>query len=246
MNWERYLLDDKAPVSDYAHLGLIEGARRTENFDLATLEEDTRIVALSTPLKKSKKKYVNYESLVGNQMIEGIYLTDLDEERLQIFSTLPNLKYLHISSGKMGNIPNLSCLHSLEVLILANLSQVKDLNFLIGLQNLQTLYIFGMNHLYDLTALATLSNLKELSLNHGRMSGTGKPVKSFEPVGKLIKLEYLSLILVLENKSRDITPILKLENIRKLYLLPRYTKGMAETITTIFPNLLNKQNFGRG
>lgn len=243
MNWERYLLDEKSPVSYYAHLGVMEGTRRVENLDLAALEEDTRIVDLFTPLKKSKKKYVNYESLVGNQMIEGIYLTDLDEERLQIFSTLPNLKYLQISSGKMGDIPNLSCLHSLEVLILANLPQVKDLDFLIGLQNLQTLYIYGMNHLYDLTALATLSNIKELSLNHGRMSGTGKPVKSFEPVGELMRLEYLSLILALENKSRDITPILKLENLRQLHLLPRYTKGMKETITASFPNLLNKQDF---
>jgi len=243
MNWERYLLDEKSPVSYYAHLGVMEGTRRTENYDLATLEEDTRIVDLFTPLKKYKKKYVNYESLVGNQMIEGIYLTDLDEERLKIFSTLSNLKYLQISSGKMGDIPNLSCLHRLEVLILANLPQVKDLNFLIGLQNLQTLYIYGMNHLYDLTALTTLSNVKELSLNHGRMSGTGNPVKSFEPVGELMRLEYLSLILALENKSRDITPILKLKNIRKLHLLPRHTKGMKETILASFPNLLNKQDF---
>lgn len=186
---------------------------------------------------------MNYESLAGSQMIEGIYLTDLDEERLHIFSTLPNLKYLKISSGKMGDIPNLSCLHSLEVLILANLPQLKDLNFLIGLQNLQTLYIYGMNHLYDLTALTTLSNIKELSLNHGRMSGTGNPVKSFEPVGELMRLEYLSLILALENKSRDITPILKLKNLRQLHLLPRYTKGMKETIAASFPNLLNKQDF---
>lgn len=41
---------------------------------MPTLEEDTLIVDLFTPLKKSKKKYVNNESLVGNQMVEGIYL----------------------------------------------------------------------------------------------------------------------------------------------------------------------------
>ncbi|KOP78420.1 hypothetical protein AMS59_11170 [Lysinibacillus sp. FJAT-14745] len=62
-------------------------------------------------------------------------------------------------------------------------------------------------------------------------------------VRKKGKIKVTDILKALVNKSRDIGPILKLGNIIKLQLLPRYAKRMEETIITSFPNLLNKQDF---
>lgn len=78
------MLDEKSPVSYYAHLGVMEGTRRVENFDLATLEEDTRIVDLFTPLKitltlvqgKYNGEIIDDESC---ELLEG-FIEDLKEK----------------------------------------------------------------------------------------------------------------------------------------------------------------------
>jgi hypothetical protein len=237
MNWENYLLENKSPGAEFAHLGVIDGTV-SQVFDLSTLPKKAKIISLTTPLKKFKLEYTNFDSLAGNINIEGIDLTDIDEERLRIFSTLKNLKYLQISFYKQDKIPDLSCLKSLEVLILANIKNVIDIKFIEKIENLKTLYIFGFNNLYDLEPLANLTSLQELSLHHGNIRNTGKPVKSMEPLGKLINLKYLSFVLNVENKNYDITPLLKLEKLQYLSLLEGYyKKGQKEILLKELPIL---------
>ena len=129
MNWNNYLLEKKSPVGDYAHLGVFEGAVRGI-FDLSTIPTDTKILEMSTPLKKFKLKYTNLSALKNNTNIEAIILGEINDERVAVFSTLPNLKYLHISINKQTELPDLSPLKNLEVLILSSIMKVENINFL--------------------------------------------------------------------------------------------------------------------
>ncbi len=237
MNWNNYLTEEKSPVTGFAHLGVLEGTV-SGIFDLSTLPEDTKILEMSTPLKKFRLTYTNLAALKGNPAIEAINLGEMDEERLAVFSTLPNLKYLHISVNKQNEIPNLAGLKNLEVLILSGIKKVENINFLQGLTHLKTLYIYELNNLYDLTPLSSLSNLEELHLDHGKMSGTGQAVKSMEPLAKLTNLKYLAFILNVEKKNYDITPLLALKKLQKLHILPRYLdNGQQEKLLQALPLL---------
>ena len=199
MNWDNYLLEEKAPYGTFAHLGVFEGAVRGI-FDLSELPEDTIFLELSTPLKKFKLKYTNLSLLIGNDKIESIRVNDIDEERISVFSTMPNLKHLHISINQQDEIPSLSSLKSVEILILANIKRMQNIDFVQNMKNLKTLYMYGVNNLYDLTPIATLVNLQELYIDHGKMSGTGKAVKSINSLKALTQLKYLRLVVAIEEK----------------------------------------------
>ncbi|MEW7280385.1 leucine-rich repeat domain-containing protein [Aquimarina sp. 2201CG1-2-11] len=236
MNWNNYLSQNKAPNS-YPHLGVLEGTVRCP-FDISELPNNTRVLEMSTPLKKFKLEYTNYDALIGNKTIEAITLNDINENRISIFSTLPNLKYLHISNNKQISIPSLSPLKSLEVLILSGIKKAEDIDFIKDLKNLRTLYIYGVNNLYDITPIETLVNLKELWLDHGKMSGTGKAIRSMESISKLTNLEYLNFILNTENKNYDISPLLELKDLNHLRILPRFLKnGRKEIIEERLPHI---------
>lgn len=235
MNWDNYLLQQKSPVANYAHLGVFKGAVRGI-FDLSTIPTDTKILEMSTPLKKFKLTYTNLSSLNGNKNIEAIILGEIDDERVNVFSTLPNLKYLQISVNKQNEIPDLSPLKNLQVLVLSGIKKVENIDFLKGLTNLKTLYIHEINNLYDLEPLSCLTNLEELFLDHGKMSGTGQSVKSMEPISKLTNLKYLAFILNVEKKNYDITPLLSLKKLQKLHILPRYLdNGNREKLLNELP-----------
>lgn len=237
MNWNNYLTEQKSPVGEFAHLGVMAGTV-SGIFDLATLPKDTKILELSTPLKKFKLTYTNLAALKDNPTIEAIRLGEMDEERLAVFSTLPNLKYLHISINKQNEIPNLAGLKNLEVLILSGIKKVENINFIQGLTHLKTLYIYELNNLYDLTPLSSLTSLEELYLDHGKMSGTGQAVKSMDPIAGLTNLKYLAFILTVEKKNYDITPLLSLKKLQKLQMLPRYLdNGQKEKILNALPLL---------
>ncbi|KOP39705.1 MULTISPECIES: leucine-rich repeat domain-containing protein [unclassified Flavobacterium] len=223
MNWDNYLLEEKAPCGAIAHLGVLEG-NVSGIYDLSKVDNNTRVLSLSTPLKKFKKAYTNFSSLIVNEKIEAIYVNDIDKERISVFSALPNLKYLQISSNKQDEIPNLDSLNSVEVLILANVTKIQNLDFLKNMKNLKTLYIYGMNNLYDLTPISTLINLKELDIEHGKMNGTGKAVKSISPLKSLTQLKYLRLAVKIEDESVDLKSLYGLKNLQKIRILPRYLK----------------------
>jgi Leucine-rich repeat (LRR) protein len=229
MDWNNYLLENKSPGAEYAHLGVIDGTVEYI-WDLSKIPKDAKIISLCSPLKKFKIKYTNYEALAGNKNIEGIILNEIDEERFSILSKLPNLKYIKISFNKQQEIADFPFLKSLEVLILANITKVSGIDFLKNLKNLKTLYIYGINNLYDLDPLRNLKSLKELSLHHGKMSETGKLVKSMEPIGELTELKYLAFALSVEGNNNDITPILKLKKLERLLILPKYLKKDQDKI----------------
>ena len=237
LNWDNYLLEEKAPCGCRAELGVIEGATRGI-YDLSLLPRNTRILDLATPLKKAKLNYTNYESLAHNEDIEGICLNDVDEERLAVFSTLPNLKYLRLRNNKQEEIPDLSCLQSLEVLILANMTRVKDIGFISDMNCLKTLFICDVKNLYDLSPLSRLKQLRELSLENGGMSGVGKPVKSLEPLSKLTELQYLHFGVTVENRNYDVAPLFSLKKLQKLSILPRFLNdGQREQLLSELPLL---------
>lgn len=235
MNWDNYLLEQKSPVADYADLGVLKGTVGGI-FDLSTIPNDTKILDMSTPLKKFKLTYTNLSSLNANKNIEAIRLGEIDDERVCVFSTLPNLKYLHISVNKQNEIPDLTPLKNLQVLVLSSIKKAENIDFLKGLTNLKTLYIKEINNMSDLEPLSSLTNLEELFLHHGKMSGTGQSVKSMEPISKLTNLKYLAFILNVEKKNYDITPLLSLKKLQKIYILPRYlNNGNSEKLLNELP-----------
>ncbi|MHC0440341.1 leucine-rich repeat domain-containing protein [Flavobacterium sp. 3-210] len=223
MNWDNYLLEEKAPYGEIAHLGVLEG-NVSEIYDLSKVDNDTRVLSLSTPPKKIKKTYTNFSSLIGNEKIEAICVNDIDKERISVFSTLPNLKYLQISVNRQEEIPDLSSLKSIEVLILANMTRIQNIDFVRNMKNLKTLYIYEINNLYDLTPISTLINLQELAVDHGKMSGTGKGIKSITPLKLLEQLKYLRLSITIEDESSDLTALYELKKLKEVMLLPRYLK----------------------
>jgi hypothetical protein len=235
MNWNNYLLEQKSPIGYYAHLGVFEGAVRGI-FDLSTIPADTKILDMSTPLKKFKLTYTNLSSLNANKNIQAIRLGEIDDDRVSVFSTLPNLKYLHISVNKQNEIPDLTPLKNLQVLVLSSIKKVENINFLKGLTNLKTLYIHEINNMSDLEPLSSLTNLEELFLDHGKMSGTGQSVKSMVPISKLTNLKYLAFILNVEKKNYDITPLLLLKKLQKLRIMQRYLdNGNREKLLNELP-----------
>ncbi|ABQ06359.1 leucine-rich repeat domain-containing protein [Flavobacterium johnsoniae] len=224
MNWDNYLLEEKAPYGEYAHLGVLDGSV-FGIYDLSKVPNDTIVLGLSTPLKKFKINYTNFSALIGNDKIEAITLDYLDQERISVFSTLPNLKYLQISINKQDEIPDLSSLESIEVLILANIKKIQNIDFLKNMKNLKTLYIYEINNLYDLTPISTIISLEELVIDHGKMSGTGKSIKSISPLKSLTNLKYLRLAVKIEDQSSDLTVLYGLKKLQEVMLLPRYLKN---------------------
>lgn len=235
MNWEYYLLQKKCPIPPYAHLGSLLD-KVSDIYDLSKIPEDTKILYLTTPLKKFKLSYSNWDSLKGNKHIEAICLTDIDQYRVEILSSLPNLKYLEITCNKQDVFPDLSSLSSLQVLILANITRVENIAFLMGLSQLKTLYIYDFKHLYDLSPLTQLTQLQELYLQNGGMNGVGQPIKSMQPLSCLHNLEYLCFLLTVENKNYDVSALYSLKKLKQLSLLPRFLKkGVAEQLKQELP-----------
>ena len=210
MNWSNYLSDKKCPSPPYAHLGVLEG-EVWGYWDLSQVPKGTKILSLPTPLKRTKLSYNNWNALRNNDEIEAIKLGDIDEERIDVLSSLPNLKYLEISCNKQDEFPELSTLKSLQILVLANIKRVDNIEFLKELSDLKTLYICDLNHLYDLSPIAELRSLQELFLSNGGMCGVGKPVKSMEPLSRLLELEYLHFCVTVENRNYDISSLLSKE-----------------------------------
>lgn len=238
MDWNNYLSDEKSPSPPYAHLGVSEG-EVWGYYDLSQVPKGTKILSLPTPLKRTKQSYSNWNALRNNDEIEAIKLNDIDEERIKVLSSLPNLKYLEISNNGQANFPDLFPLKTLQVLILANITRIDNLEFLKRLSNLKTLYICDLNHLYDLSPIAELRGLQELFLSNGGMSGVGKPVKSIEPLSCLLELEYLHIGVTVENRDYDISSLLPLKKLKYLYILPRFLrKGNEEKLKEMLP-LLN-------
>ena len=127
----------------------------------------------------------------------------------------------------------------MQVLVLANITRVDNIEFLKRLSNLKTLYIKDLNHLYDLSPIAELRSLQELFLSNGGMCGVGKPVKSMEPLSCLLELEYLNLEVTIENRNYDISPLFPLKKLKHLSILPRFLKkGNEEKLKEMLP-LLN-------
>lgn len=237
MDWSNYLSDKKCPSPPYAHLGVMDG-EVWGCYDLSKLPKGTKILSLPTPVKKAELSYTNWSSLRHNNEIEAVRLDYVDEERIDILSTLPNLEYISISNDRQPEITALSSLNALRVLVLASLTKVDTLEFLAGLNHLSTLYICDIKNLYDLSPLSELYGLKELFISNGGMSGVGRTVKSMEFLCNLTDLEYLHFGVTVEGRNYDISPILGLHKLRELHLLPRFLKnGAADIIKQRLPQL---------
>lgn len=238
MDWNHYMLEEKSPQPPYADLGVINGMV-SGIYDLALVPKDTKILSLTMPLKKYHITYSHYESLFGNECIEGVCLNEVHVENLKLLSTLPNLKYLKISNNKQETILDLTPLQHLKVLILSDITKVADFSFLFALEHLKTLYIRDVKQLYDLSFLSNMTNLQELFLSNGGMRGVGKPIKSMAPLSTLQQLQYLHFALTVEHKNYDISPILSLENLKYLRMLPRYYRNhQLETLQKELPNTI--------
>ncbi|MDR2466115.1 MAG: leucine-rich repeat domain-containing protein [Prevotellaceae bacterium] len=176
--------------------------------------------------------------MAENTEIEGVYMDYIDNDRLAILSTLPNLKYLQISSSRQEDMPDLSPLKTLDVLVLANMTKLRDIECVKRLSNLKTLLLYGINKLYDLTPLSNLASLQELSIHHGKTSSKGHPVNSMEPLGKLTELKYLEFHLTVEDNNKDISVLFNLKKLQHVGLMEKYhKKGQWELLHQKLPLL---------
>lgn len=240
MDFSNYLLESKAPEGKNAELGQVNNCM-SGICDLSQVPKGTTAISLTTPLKKSKLFYSNWNALAQTDSIESVYITDLDEGRVSSLAALPNLRYLNISFNKQEILPAISSLDSLEVLVLYSIRKAPDLKFLAGLPSLKTLYIQEFRHLSDLTPLEALPQLQELHINLFPISGgyIGEKIKSLQPLSTMKRLVYLCLNIQMENKNYDCTPLLTLKNLKCLYLRNAfYRHGQDQILKMAFAKLM--------
>lgn len=244
MDYSHFLRDGKTPCGLEYDSSPTLGCYPDEfhvGADFADIPADARVVDIPHRLKRSKVQYTNWEALAAKRDIEILRTAYLDEEKLDIYRQLPNLRVLELSLCDNPSIPPLTCLEGLEVLLLHDVSRTPNLAFVEGMSNLKTLSIDGFKHLTDLGPTASLAGLKELSICLFLMSGgySGGHIESLEPLAHLRNLEYLRLAVKMANRNYDPTPILGLTSLVRLNISSSFRRGKAsrQSIIDALPNL---------
>ena len=223
---EQLNLPPDAPITqqDMLKLTWLDGPEKNIT-NLTGLEYATNV----THLHLSDNAIENLEPLAG--LTNNLWFLDLYRNRIQDVTPLANLINLtHLFLDVNPAITDITPLSSLMRLQILNLSnnriivditplanltnltdlklsnnQVRDLNPLMNLTALQTLWLHR-NEIVDITPLANLTNLTELTLSRNQ-------VRDLNPLMNLTALQTLWLH---RNEIVDITPLSGLKNLKEL------------------------------
>jgi Leucine-rich repeat (LRR) protein len=208
------------------YLGVPQGQISCE--DVAELPKNATVVELERPFK-------NLDQLPRFPKIRRIDCDDFRADWLPHLAKLPDLRHLQLSFLRTQTLPALKRLKSLRVLVLYNLAKLKSLEFLRGMNGLHSLGISECLAANDLAPLATLKNLRELDLDGAPLKAGF--VESLEPLGKLRRLEFLSLACRIRPENPSLRPLAKLTELRTLILSERFPDDEKDWLLDRLPKL---------
>ena len=163
-----------------------------------------------------QKKLVNewVEFLPTCPNLEFIWFTTHTPQRLfDSVCCLDNLLGLNIKWSSIKSLDKISKLKKLKYLRIGSSAGIESIKPLRQLNNLEVLELENLKRIRDFSIISTLSKLKFLSIE-GDMY-TKQKIDSFEPIGDLRNLIYLSAVMI-SCKEKRIDPLLKLKNLETL------------------------------
>ena len=214
-------LEDISPIKEctgLTKLSVLECDRLEDFSSLGSLRELELLHISGSSIK-------SIAALTGLNYLYDLGLTNTDLTDISAVKTLPDLKYLTLTSNsRLTDISPLKNVRGLEKLDMAycnitdlspledhvylkelNVNNNKNLTSLNGVGSLQALTVLHINDtgITDLSELRSLKNLEELYLSSGLSSVTNAPYLSIdiEPLKELTSLEYLVANLSDEDKK---------------------------------------------
>lgn len=196
--------------------------------DVVQLPKTATVIELEKP-------YRNLDQLYRFPNIKRISCSHFEDTWVKHLATLPNLRHLDLSFVKAESLPSFKSLKALRVLVLYRLTKLKTLDFLRGLSGLQSLGLSEIMWANDLAPLATLIDLRELDIDGAMLKA--KFIESLEPIGKLKRLEYLSLACRVKPENRSLRSLGGLKELRKFIVSERFNDAEKDWLVQRLPKL---------
>jgi len=162
----------------------------------------TQILEITpTEQKKLIKAWVNF--LPNLKKIETLWFSsNTHQDLFDSVCEMDNLIGLNIKLSNIKSLDKITKLKKLKYLRIGSSSKLESIEHLCDLANLEVLSIENFKKISDFSSLTKLTNLKFLTIEGGFY--TKQKIDSFEPLGKLQNLIYLSTSMIsCPNKSSE-------------------------------------------
>lgn len=196
--------------------------------DVAELPKHAKVVELEKPFR-------NLDQLQRFPSITRISCSQFEDEWVKHLAKLPNLRHLDLSFVKSESLPSFKPFKALRVLVLYGLTKLRTLDFLRDMTGLHSLGLSEIMLANDLAPLATLKDLRELDIDGAMLKA--KFVDSLEPIGKLKRLEHLSLACRVKPENRSLRPLGNLKELRTLIVSERFDTAEKDWLVHRLPKL---------
>ena len=162
-----------------------------------------------------------------------VFGTRMPQELFNALCKQEDLKRLYIKWGSYPDISAITELQKLEYLHIGSGAGVLSVEPLAKLKNLVALSIENFQKITDYRPLTVLNNLELLCIDGDCLSPQYIHIDSLDFLREMKHLRSFSLMTA-RVTSKDYTPILELENLEHLYLLPRKeVKSIYDKLLTL-------------
>ena len=188
-----------------------------------------------TEQKKLVKNWV--ELLPSYKNVEILWFTSqTTQELFDSACELENLIGLNIKWSSIKSLEKIKKLKNLKHLKIGSSSQIESIEPITEMTNLEVLSIENFKKISDFTELRKLAKLKFLSIEGGMY--TKQKIDSFEPIGDLTNLIYLSTAMV-SCPDKRIDFLLRLKNLITLNWSGDISEKDMNRLISELPNLRN-------
>lgn len=171
------------------------------------------------------KDTIGLSKVSGSKRIKYVSTTYWSTEIAEFVRALPCLRQLHISRVR-GPIVDAGKIPTLKILTIFACSGLESLEPFGKCTGIESLWISGCVHFKTLEAASRFTRLTELEIQ-GSMTKVGE-VESLLPIASCVSLKYL--VLATRLKGKDISPLLKMKNLRYLWLQNRFKRDQYQSI----------------
>ncbi len=177
--------------------------------------------------------------LGGNPLLRSY---DLDirhkqaKERNQLIKSAPeSIKSLCIKEGRVRDFEFLERFPHLEVMLIYGW-YAPCLKSLRHVPNLKVFKLFSPNKICSLEGIDKLSQLEALELTTAPGSYSAIQINSFEPLGSLQNLDYLSIVEIIPSDG-SLVPLSPLLKLKHLFLSDHYSLEQLACLASLRPDL---------
>lgn len=173
-----------------------------------------------TPKEKKRvlQEWCNFLSSNTTAFTELSFGTRMPQELFNAVCSQKNLRKLYIKWGMYSDISELANLSALEYLHIGSGASVQSIEPIAFLENLVALSVENFQKIDDYSLLVGLKKLESLSIEGDGLGPQYIHVKSLDFLKSMGKLRFFSF-LAARLHSKDVTPVLSLENIEHLTLM---------------------------